>query len=164
MPIDVFRDITQRKAWCAVAESVIEQRNMLPGSTESFGTYWIEAGHHIRQQIDDDEMLCTFLRLTLPAYEGAAMTLYRGENIDRYRTGNVGPAWTSDIETARMFASGLNAINSGGTLLQAHFPAGSVITGPNAHSQYLGEAQFTVDVTQAQNVKVLQQYKSSHYG
>ena len=162
MTIDALRKVTQDRAWRKLALSVIEQRDVLPASIDSFGAHWIEAGHHIRQQINDDQMLCAFLRLSLPSYQGKELLLYRGENIDRFQAGKVGLAWTSDLKTAEMFGSGLNAINSGGLLLQAIFPVGSVITGPNAHSQYLGEEQFTVDVAQAKNIKVLQQYKSSH--
>ena len=43
------------------------------------------------------------------------------------------------------FGSGLNAVGSGGVLLKAHFEPEAIISGPNAHSNYLGESQFTVD-------------------
>lgn len=45
-----------------------------------FGTYWIEAGHHMRQQIWDDRLLVCLLRHLLPPYEGEAIELFRGEN------------------------------------------------------------------------------------
>lgn len=159
MPIESFRRITQDGSWHALASSVLKRESPLPGSIEDFETHWIEAGHHIRSQVNDDEMLCEFLRLALPPYIGTEMVLYRGENADRYKAGNLGLAWTPNRKTAEMFASGLNAINSGGLLLEALFPANAVIAGPNAHSRYLGEMQFTVEPKKGQNIKILHHYK-----
>lgn len=112
---------------------------------EDFGTYWVEAGHHIRAQIDDDLIVLRLLRHLLPQYKGQAIELFRGENRARWESKAVGLAWTPNQKTARMFGSGLNAVGSGGVLLCAWFEPEAIVAGPNAHSTYLDEDQFTVD-------------------
>lgn len=126
--------------------------------SEVFGTYWIEAGHRIREQVGDDDLLVQFLRLALPRYTGDGAVLYRGENLTRWQTGTVGLAWSLQIDVARMFAGGLNAVGSGGVLLAARFSTSAIISGPNSHSQYLGEDQFTVDPRYAEDVLVLEHF------
>jgi hypothetical protein len=121
-----------------------------------FASGWITAGHHIRDRIADDTLLVRVLRHVLPPYDGEARVLYRGENRDRWNARRVGLAWTPDIETARMFGHGLNAVTSGGVLLTAHFEPEAIISGPNAHSRYLGEAQFTVDVSTATSLVAIE--------
>lgn len=45
-----------------------------------------------------------------------------------------------------MFASGLNAVGSGGVILRTTAPSYAVIAGPSEHSaSWLGEREFTVD-------------------
>jgi len=73
------------------------------------------------------------------------MELYRGENRNRWQNHSIGLAWTSSIQTARMFCGGLNAVQSGGVLLRASFKPEAIISGPNDHSKYLGEDQYTID-------------------
>jgi len=126
----------------------------------AFDTYWIVGGHRIREQVADDHQLASFLWISLPRYTaraGAKLELYRGENVDRLRLGQLGFAWTPDRKTAVMFASGLNACRSGGVLLRASVGA-EVIAGPGAHSQYLGENQYTVDPTAGFPVERLVEY------
>lgn len=129
----------------AYATSLLSKQKLPTEMMSQFGTYWIEAGHHMREQIGDDRLLVCLLRHLLPPYEGEAIELFRGENRDRWKSGAIGLAWSANAETARMFGSGLNAVSSGGVLLKAHFEPEAVISGPNAHSKYLGESQFTVD-------------------
>ena len=128
-----------------VVESVVLDSGPLPTERAAFDTYWIEGGHRIREQVADDRLLTLFLRSVLPPYSGAPITLFRGENRDRLSAGSIGLCWTPDSKVAQMFASGLNATGSGGALLKATFSASAIISGPNAHSVYLGEQQFTVD-------------------
>ena len=99
----------------------------------------------MREQIANDRVLVQLLRQALPHYQGEAVELFRGENRKRWKSQAIGLAWTKDIETARMFGRGLNAIGSGGVLLKAHFEREAIISGPSVHSQYLGENQFTID-------------------
>lgn len=132
----------------------------VPWGDEDFGTYWIVAGHRIREQIDDDQLLVRFLRVVLPPYCGEALTLYRGESRERFLGNRIGLAWTTSKATAEMFASGLNSIG-GGVVLRALFNATDIITAPNAHSRYLGEHQYTVDPSSARSLEVLAEFPSN---
>ena len=145
MTLDQFRAIKEQRRWGSYAALLLSEQKLAPDATEQFGTYWVEAGHHIREQIADDRVLVRLLRHILPPYEGEAIELFRGENRNRWKSGVVGLAWTASGETARMFGSGLNAVGSGGVLLKARFEPEAIISGPNGHSRYLGEGQFTVD-------------------
>lgn len=145
MALDQFRAIKEQGHWAAYAVTLLSERKLPAETMDQFGTYWIEAGHHMREQIADTRLLVCLLRRLLPPYEGKAIELFRGENRDRWKNGAIGLAWSADAETARMFASGLNAVGSGGVLLKARFEPDAIISGPNAHSNYLGESQFTVD-------------------
>jgi hypothetical protein len=112
----------------------------------------------MREQIADDRLLVRLLRHLLPPYSGDALTLYRGENSTRWAAGSVGLAWTDKIDVARMFGGGLNAFNSGGVLLRGVFGPTAIISGTNAHSSYLGEAQFTVDPFGGAHIVVLETF------
>lgn len=126
----------------------------------AFDTFWTEGGDRIREQVGDDHQLAAFLWLSLPRYQaegGARLELYRGENADRLRRGQLGFAWTPDRETAEMFASGVNSCGSGGVLLRA-LVGTEIIAGPGAHSLYLGEHQYTVDPTAGFPVEMLAEF------
>ncbi|HQR99736.1 MULTISPECIES: hypothetical protein [unclassified Polaromonas] len=145
MTLDKFRIIAQQKCWGSYATSLLHDAGAVSEVRDSFGTYWIEAGHVMREQIADDQLLVRLLRRILCPYTGTSMELYRGENRSRWQNHSIGLAWTSSIETARMFGGGLNAVQSGGVLLKASFKPETIISGPNDHSKYLGEDQYTID-------------------
>jgi hypothetical protein len=140
-----FRQITSDNGWREVVEACLSSRALPMPSQDDFGTYWVEAGHRIREQVANDRLLSKFLRAILPPYQGGPVTLFRGENQDRFMAGVIGFCWTAEASVATMFAQGLNAVGSGGVLLTATLAAPAIISGPNAHSAYLGEHQFTVD-------------------
>ena len=123
MSADVLCEITSTGRWRTIATSVVLNGELFPTSVEAFATYWVVAGHRMREQIEDDRLLCGLLRKTLPRYMGDTITVYRGENLDRWRTGAIGFAWTQSIEVARMFARGLNATRAGGVLLDGNVRA-----------------------------------------
>lgn len=156
MSLEDLREVTNAGRWKEVAESVASGKQQSLSSLTDFDTYWIEAGHRIREQIENDRLLCDLLRRALPKYEGVAVTLFRGENIGRWKSGLVGFAWTGQLDVARMFGRGLNATQTGGVLLRATFEPCSIISGPNNHSQYLGETQFTVDPISAQGAEEIE--------
>ncbi len=146
--LEAMRRLTGANGWRTVVTRALNDRTP-HFDKAAFDTYWIEGGHRIREQIGDDHQLAEFLWLSLPRYEakeGARLELYRGENADRLRLGQLGFAWTTDRATAEMFASGLNACGGGGVLLRALLGA-EIIAGPGDHSRYLGEHQYTVDPT-----------------
>lgn len=145
MTLENFRNITEQNLWSNYVHLLRNQSNHPHETIQNFGTYWIEAGHRIREQISNDRLLVILLRHLLPTYEGNSIKLFRGENLARWETGTVGFAWTTNIVVAKMFASGLNSTPVGGVLLEGNFQREAIITGPNAHSSYLGEEQFTID-------------------
>ena len=110
-----------------------------------FHEQWHVSHFNIRELVDDDDLVMDALWKWLPRYDGPAMLLYRGENIDRLDAGRIGTAWSNKEETAEMFARGWNAVGGGGVVLRTMAPAEAIIARPSAHSLYLGEAEFTVD-------------------
>jgi hypothetical protein len=158
MRLDDLRRITATASWRVVADTVVIDQGSLAFSPEDFSVYWIEAGHRIREQVSDDRLLCKLLRYLLPRYSGGSVTLYRGENRGRWQARQVGFSWTQDIEVARMFARGRNATRTGGVLLGALFSPEVIITGPSAHSVYLGEGEYTIDPFLAPELNVLEEY------
>lgn len=153
-----LRELTRGERWRAIAESVVLKEQALQVDAECFGTHWIEAGHRMREQIADDSLLCRMLRRMLPPYDGGTVTLYRGENLERWRSGALGLAWTQDVRVARGFGISLNAVRTGGVLLRGTFAQAAIISGPNAHSRYLQEQQFTVDPSLAVDLQAIEEY------
>ena len=151
-----FRAITKQKGWQSQAVLMLSHVDYSVTVIEAFSTYWVEAGHHIRAQIDDDLILLRLLRHLLPRYNGQAIELFRGENRARWASKAIGLAWTPSREIARMFGRGLNAVNSGGVLLRAWFEPEAIVAGPNAHSTHLGESQFTVDPSLSAQIEALE--------
>lgn len=159
---DILLRITKNKEWCNEAKKLSKQSSFDEEFISEFHTYWTEAGHHIRSQIGDDKKLVGLLRLILPKYSGQNIQLYRGENLDRWQIKQVGLCWTSCIKTARMFGGGLNAIESGGVLLEANCPLEAIISGPSRHSLYLGESEYTIDPYKLSAISVVEQFPATH--
>lgn len=160
MTLKDLRDLTRQAAWRELASTLLSGAVVAPELAASFSTYWIEGGHHVREQVGDDHQLVLLLRKLLPPYAGAPVELFRGENAERWSLGLTGLAWTPDREVAEMFGRGLNAVRGGGVLLRGVFDAGAIICGPSAHSRYLGEGQFTVDPFVPVALAVLERYPS----
>jgi len=112
----------------------------------------------MREQLNNDEALLNMLRRWLPSYAGPNLTLFRGENIDRWRCNDIGMSWTTDRNTAKMFARGLNAVHAGGVLLQCDVCSAAIIAGPSSHSLHLNEAEYTVDPRLMRNIKIVEEY------
>lgn len=126
---------------------------------EAFATQWVTHGAKMREQTQDDRLLVRVLRQWLPPYQGDGLTLYRGESADRANYQQYGLCWTPNVEVATMFASGLNAVRpGGGVLLKAYAPRNSVISGPGRHSNYLQEAEHTVDPVELTGIEILDRF------
>jgi hypothetical protein len=126
MQYAALSEVTEAQGWRQLAEAVVCGSDLPTSLKDAFGSYWIVAGHHIREQVADDRLLCQMLRLTTPPYNGGRLTLYRGENLDRWNTSALGLSWTRKIEVARMFGRGLNSVGSGGVLLAGKFSPGAI--------------------------------------
>ena len=152
-----LENVTQAGGWANVVRVLLRSR-VSDVFRDVFDTYWIVAGQSIRAQVKDDRVLVAFLRQVLPPYTGGAVRLYRGENTRAHTRGHVGFAWSSNIEVARGFASAVNATPWGGVLLEGYFPRSAIISGPNEHSVYLDEHQFTADPFAGVPVSVLERH------
>ena len=149
-----------RVEWCDLVKTLIITPPLDCAVADRFHDQWHVCHHYIRQLVDDDALLMDMLWVWLPRYEGAARTLYRGENIDRFESGCIGTAWTDKEETASMFASGLNAGGKGGAILRTLAPVASIIAGPSAHSIYLGEFEFTLDTRKLGEITRIRDFAS----
>ena len=145
MSCDDFEKITNDKQWLIKAQKIIKESSISPEYKTSFHAYWTVAAHQIRGQISNDKLLVSMLSIALPKYTGPNTLLYRGENLFRWKSGNLGFCWSSNIETVKMFARGLNATKTGGILLKCYVPSKAILAGPSEHSNYLGESEFTVN-------------------
>jgi hypothetical protein len=138
----------------------------LPPSSEQlaerFHTQWHACHHCLRELVYEDDLLIDMLWVWLPRYRGPDLVLYRGENIDRFKAGSIGTAWSDKQETAEMFARGLNAIGKGGMVLRAHVPSSAIIAGPSKHSLYLCESEFTIDVRNMAGVETVIRFPPNH--
>ena len=154
---DEFRRISAEGRWRehAIALTASTPTNEV---ASAFSVFWIEQGHRIREQIEDDKLLVRLLRLMLPAYAGPDVEIFRGENKQRWELAKVGFAWSPNIEIGRLFAEGLNSVKTGGVLLKAVATPVAIISGPVAHSNYLGECQFTVDPSLLDDISVVQYF------
>ncbi len=80
MSLEKLRIITIQNLRCTCADVLLSKSTLSSEEVEQFDTYWIEAGHRIREQISDDCLLVSLLRHVLPNYKGNPVKLYRGEN------------------------------------------------------------------------------------
>ncbi len=60
-----------------------------------------------------------------------------------------------------MFGRGLNATGAGGVLLKWQASNDAIIAGPSAHSLYLGESEYTLDLSESSEIEAIEQYPSS---
>ena len=155
---EYFEEITNRKAWNEEADTLLEKNDFSEEFITAFHTNWTVRGHRIREQINNDKKLTKLLQHIFPSYVGEEKTLYRGENKERWEQENIGFCWTTNKETAAMFASGLNSIKSGGLLLKCDCKPEWIIIGQSNHSKYLGESEYTVNPYLVTGIQVLFEY------
>ena len=158
---EMFERTTAENRWREKAGELLATSDFDQAFRHKFHTYWTVAGHHIRAQIYDDETLVSLLRAILPPYAGPSRTLFRGENLDRWTSRRIGLCWSENADTARMFGRGLNATGAGGVLLRCCASDGAIIAGPSDHSQYLGESEYTLDLSKTSEIEAIEQYPSS---
>ncbi|WP_101481592.1 hypothetical protein [Janthinobacterium sp. 61] len=134
-----------KQLWQELMRQMIDAPPLKPEDSKTFHLRWTESAHKMRELVADDYLLLDMLRIWLPAYSGQDHILYRGESIERWEDGSVGSGWTPKLETAQMFAGGLNNVGKGGVVLSTAAPHASIIAGPSSHSIYLQEFEHTVD-------------------
>lgn len=148
--------------WVSAIHYVVENITQFTFDVDKMHMLWIVNGGHIRRQVRDDKLVLAWLKLILPKYDGTELQLYRGECKFLYDQGLIGFCWTPNKQVAEMFASGLNAIESGGVLLSAKITPEAILSAPNRHStDWLGESEYTCDPTKIDSIEVLHQYPKS---
>lgn len=138
------------------AFDIIDAAKQLPDfNREVVHTVWVANGGHLRRKIRDDDLILRVLKKVLPGYSGEGCLLYRGECLFLYNQNKLGFCWTPKLAVATMFASGLNALESGGVLLRAFAPAPAILASPNNHSRYLDEEEYTCNPKALQSIEVV---------
>lgn len=159
--IKLVDQINNDNSWRKSAIQLLDLKNIDEAAKSRFHTIWIEKGHRIREQISNDLLLVSILIKLLPRYTGKRKALFRGENRERLDSNRIGFCWTESIDTARIFARGLNAINSGGILLSYTAEPECIIAGIADHSKYLGENEYTLNPFKIHNLIILEEYPTS---
>ncbi|MEP1385908.1 MAG: hypothetical protein ABJK64_19175 [Paraglaciecola sp.] len=148
------------KVWVYTLKYIISNIDTFAFNPNDIHMLWVVNGGHIRGRVSNDQLVLSWLKLTLPKYTGGELELYRGECKFLYDQGLIGFCWTPKMEVAEKFAMGLNAIESGGVLLKTKIGPEAILSAPNIHSKdLLGESEFTCDPTKLGQVEVLKSYK-----
>ena len=101
---------------------------------------------HLRENVNDDDVVLDAFPKLLPPYDGPERRLYRGENTRAHQSRTYGWAWTGDIKTAQAFARGLQSMPIGGVVLEVDAPASAIICGVDEHEHPREpEDEFIVD-------------------
>lgn len=148
------------RTWWAAFEYLRSNSHDIYFDKTKIHTLWTVNGGHLRKDINDDDLVLAVLILALPGYEGDGLTLYRGECRFLYDENKIGFCWSPDIDVASMFASGLNAQESGGVLLKAYAPTSAILAEPNDHSvKQMRESEYTCNPRLLQNVAVVEYFE-----
>ncbi|TCV75198.1 MULTISPECIES: hypothetical protein [Methylomonas] len=146
--------------WQPVFQYIVKNHNGLNFCSDKIHTLWTVNGGHLRRKIRNDKLIAKVLTLTLPGYVGEGLILYRGECRFLFESGQIGFCWTPEIDVATKFASGLNAIESGGVLLRAYAPSAAILSSPNDHSSLqMKEFEYTCDPDLLENITVIRSYE-----
>lgn len=146
--------------WPLVFKEILKNHKSLNFEKSKIHTLWTVNGGHLRRKINNDKLVAQVLSLTLPGYTGEGLTLYRGECSFLYDSGQIGFCWTPEIDVAIKFASGLNAIESGGVLLKAYAPSVAIFCSPNHHSaKQMEEFEYTCNPDLLEHITVIDRYE-----
>lgn len=153
---------TDGRTWQAAFEYLRSNPHNIYFDKTKIHTLWTVNGGHLRRNIEDDGLVLAVLILALPGYEGNGLTLYRGECRFLYDKNKIGFCWSPDVDVASMFASGLNAQESGGVLLKAYAPASAILAEPNDHSvKQMREFEYTCNPRLLQDIEVVECFEKS---
>ena len=146
--------------WRAAFEYLVNYPQNLTFDKLKIHNLWTVNGGHLRRKVSDDNLILAVLTLALPRYEGNGLNLYRGECRFLYEGNQIGFCWTPDINVASQFASGLNAIESGGVLLMAYAPTSTILAEPNEHSvNQMREFEYICNPRLLENIEVLEHFE-----
>lgn len=146
-----------KKIWRTAAK----QKSLNKDIQELFRSEWTIRSHQIRNAFNNDKELVKILYKIFPAYTGSGMTLWRGEQLCRFKKNRVGFNWTPKEEVAKRFASGLcSYYKEGGVLLKVYAEPQAIITGSCPHSEYLGEYELIVNPFKLSKITEIKHFNS----
>lgn len=149
--------------WSEALKYILENHTLLKLKKDKIHTMWTVNGGHLRRKIANDELVAKVLTVALPGYEGNGLTLYRGECRFLYELNLIGFCWTPEIEVARIFARGLNAIESGGVLLKTFAPKEAILASPNDHSaNQMQEFEYTCNPHLLEGIELIASYERNY--
>jgi hypothetical protein len=96
--------LTEHKLWMEAAEGIARLDAVHRDAQHVFLNTWKRVGYLLRGYVGDDDVFFAMLRKLLPAYDGPAQTLYRGQ-----RKGEAPqPSWTRSEHIACNCGQGYN--------------------------------------------------------
>ncbi|WP_316203939.1 hypothetical protein [Bradyrhizobium sp. SZCCHNS3051] len=126
---------------------------------QAFLPIWTESGHHIRREVGDDVILLDALWKLLPAYQGPAVQLFRGEPWPDFVAQQHGICWSSDPEAAEVYARGLNAMyDGGGVLIETLAPIEAIISRGATGGVNGWEAEYLIDRRYLPEIRQLRRF------
>lgn len=118
---------------------------------------WLTNGDDLRDSAPSDLLLIDLLRVVLPPYAGAPLTLYRGDSARNRKRRTYGMSWTTDESIAQAFAHGYRDIYMGGTVvLKTVAPPDAIICAPAEIDNRYEEAEYVVDRRRLYDVRVIE--------
>jgi len=158
----LLESVHEKSEWVQFLQNLPSSELLTPELQKAFHTLWIECGEFIRKKLNNDKTLTQLLTLCMPKYKGPSLIVFRGENEHRFNAGEIGFCWTENREVAERFASGRNACNGKGFLLQAYAPSEAIFSGPNDHSNHINEHEVTLNPNLLTDIKIITSYPKSH--
>ena len=148
--------LTEHKLWTEAAAGIARLDAVHRDAQHVFLNTWKRVGYLLRGYVGDDDAFFAMLRKLLPAYDGPAQTLYRGQ-----RKGEVPqPSWTrsehiackvalygtANVEPVRLVARPPKGVPrfADGIVLTARVRASRIISAPCLRGEREGE--FVLDV------------------
>jgi hypothetical protein len=131
---------TWRRAFRALIRSGQVDDSIKPVFTEA----WLRTGDRMSGQVGDVLVFVSALRLFLPAYEGPALKLLRGDSFWNWELRSYGASWSADRDVAKSDALQAWRVRLGGSvILQASAPPEAIVFAPA--SGHANEQRHVVD-------------------
>ncbi|WP_353859759.1 hypothetical protein [Azospirillum formosense] len=157
--------VDQTCSWREAMSKIARLRKVPCASKEWFIGCWIVNGDSLRSDIGDDRILMDALRVLLPPYTGAAMTLFRGDSFVNRCRRTYGMSWSSSLDVAQSFAQGVwQKFDGGSVLLRAEVPSKAIIFSPAVHANDYEEDEYLVDRRYLGKVEVVKRFEQASSG